>query len=141
MTAVSEDTWARLRAQVETFQGELIVTAEARLRREFREAVAATGWDGRRCCIDPRKAYRADFVHVQRMMHFWCGLVREEYGLPGSAFLKAQRDLFRTFNAGLSPWDPQVTQLLAEHAGTPVWTRRGVRLAVRDLKRLFEAAA
>lgn len=139
--AISEDTWDRLRAQVEAAQGETVASAEARRRREFNAAVKATGWDGSRCCVDPHKVYTADPIHTYRILHFWRALVRNEYAVSGDTCMKAEPHLTWAFNAGCAPCDARVTRILAEANGAPVWTRRAAREAARNLKRLFEAAA
>lgn len=137
--AISDETWARLRRQVEAAQGETILSAESRRQREFRAAVKATGWDGQTCRADPHKVCRADTAHVYRMCNFWLGLVWGEYRVTGDVFLKAQRNLTWAFNAGCAPWDARVTRVLAEAGGRPVWSRRAVRRAARSLRELLAA--
>lgn len=139
--AISEDTWARLRQQVEAAQGETIVAAETRRKHEFHAAVKATGWDGSRCCVDPHKVYAADPIHVYRVLEFWRGLVRAEYALTGDVCLKAEPHLTWAFNAGCAPCDARVTRILADANGAPVWTRRAAREAARNLRKLFTEAA
>ena len=124
MTGISEETWARLRAQVEACQGESIPAAEERLRREFREAVTATGWDGRTCRVDPSKVTQANAPPI---LHFWLDLVRDEYRLTGRAFLKAERRLGWAFYLGHAPWDREVIAILSWACDGYVWSRRARR--------------
>lgn len=140
MTGISEETWARLRAQVEACQGESIARAEQRRRREFREAAEAIGWDGRTCRADPCLVERADPAQVRRIEQLWFGLVRQEYALSGDLLLKAYRGLSWAFHKGSAPWDVQVTRLLAKHNDAPVWTRAGAKHGARALRAFFAEA-
>lgn len=141
MSAVSDETWARLRQQVEAAQGETMLSVEKRAKREFRAAVEATGWDGARCRVDPHKAYSADPIHTYRILNFWRALVRNEFAVHGDIYMKAEPQLTWAFNEGCAPWDARVTRILAEAGGQPVWTRRALRVQVAQMKRLLAAAA
>jgi hypothetical protein len=133
---ISDETWVRLRSQVDAAYGETFEDRESRSRREWREAVAACGWDGRTCCADPDLLRSASLTHLFRVEAFWIGLVRGEYALSGDQSLAAERSLRRLFYMGCSPWSKAVTRALAETLGRPVMTRRVLNLLVQLGRRI-----
>lgn len=123
MSQIPEETWQRLRAQVDALYP-VQSTEESRRQQESRDLKERSGWDFRELrCNAPMMNALCTAEERRTMYLHWFGFVMAEYWIPRWRRAEADRLLVPIFGRGERANSHAVTRTLAKHFDEPVISR------------------